>query len=214
MVSQRAPLIAQWTRNGCMLVSQQMLSDHQGVSEVSVDLYEINFCSKLNCWSLNECSVSAQGSSGAFHRDNSLGVLETAERSCQFLVDQGLPNGLRPALWKGAVKDFWTSSKFDWDHGDHSILWSPLSTARRPLRDQNLARSLSSIQDPKKVVSVETLWRSFWEIIEWPKIQFSANFMEIFVKEVICPSLPSFVTGMYVISTGRLCSQKTGLQSY
>ena len=36
----------------------------------------------------------------------------------------------------------------------------------------------------------------------------------IFVKQVICPFLPSFVTWMYVASTGRLCSQKTGLQTY
>ena len=34
------------------------------------------------------------------------------------------------------------------------------------------------------------------------------------VKEVICPFLPSFAIGMYVVSTGRLCSQKTGLQTY
>ena len=35
-----------------------------------------------------------------------------------------------------------------------------------------------------------------------------------FVKEVMCPFLPNFVTGMYVVSTGRLCSQKTVLQTY
>ena len=32
----------------------------------------------------------------------------------------------------------------------------------------------------------------------------------IFVKQVIGPFLPSFVTWMYVASIGRLCSQKTG----
>ena len=36
----------------------------------------------------------------------------------------------------------------------------------------------------------------------------------IFVKQVIGPFLPSFVTWMYVAFTGRLCSQKTGLQTY
>ena len=38
---------------------------------------------------------------------------------------------------------------------------SPLSTEGRPMRDQNLARSLSSLQDPPPppVVSVETFWR-------------------------------------------------------
>ena len=35
-----------------------------------------------------------------------------------------------------------------------------------------------------------------------------------FIKQVIGPFLPSFVTWMYVASTGRLCSQKTGLQTY
>ena len=52
-------------------------------------------------------------------------------------------------------------------------------------------------------------WRS---CLIWPS---SHKEIWIFVKEVIlCPFLPSFVTGMYVVSTGRLCSQKTGLQSY
>ena len=44
----------------------------------------------------------------------------------------------------------------------------------------------------------------------WPS---SNKEMWIFVKQIIGPFLPSFVTWMYGASTGRLCSQKTGLQT-
>ena len=45
----------------------------------------------------------------------------------------------------------------------------------------------------------------------WPS---SHKEIWIFVKQVIGPLLPSFVTWLHVTSTGRLCSQKTGLQTY
>ena len=45
----------------------------------------------------------------------------------------------------------------------------------------------------------------------WPS---SNKEIWIFVKQVISPFLPSFVTWRYVGFTGRLCSQKTGLQTY
>ena len=64
---------------------------------------------------------------------------------------------------------------------------SLLSTEWRPLRDPNLARSLSSLQDPpqkkkKKKKKKLSLWKRSgdpWGTIEGPKIQITANFMEI-----------------------------------
>ena len=62
------------------------------------------------------------------------------------------------------------------------------------------------------------LWNyDYFSITQWrPDQIWPSSHKEIwnFVKEVMCPFLPSFVTGMYVVSTGRLCSQKTGLQTY
>ena len=56
----------------------------------------------------------------------------------------------------------------------------------------------------------------FYNSVKTPSdlAKYSHKEIWIFVKEDTCPFLPSFVTGMYVVSTGRLCSQKTGLQSY
>ena len=57
----------------------------------------------------------------------------------------------------------------------------------------------------------------YFSTIQWrPHLIWPNGHKEIwiFVKQVIGPFLPSFVTWMYVASTGRLCSQKTRLQTY
>ena len=59
------------------------------------------------------------------------------------------------------------------------------------------------------------LW--LFSTIQWrPHLIWPSSHKEIwiFAKQVIGPFLPSFVTWMYVASTGRLCSQKTSLQTY
>ena len=62
------------------------------------------------------------------------------------------------------------------------------------------------------------LWNyDYFPTIQWrPHLIWPSSHKEIwiFVKQVIGPFIPSFVTWMYVASTGRLCSQKTGLQTY
>ena len=62
------------------------------------------------------------------------------------------------------------------------------------------------------------LWNyDYFSTIQWrPHLIWPSSHKEIwiFVKQVIGPFLPSFVTWMYVASTGRLCSQKIGLQTY
>ena len=62
------------------------------------------------------------------------------------------------------------------------------------------------------------LWNyDYFSTIQWrPHLIWPCCHKEIwiFVRQVIGPFLPSFVTWMYVVSTFRLCSQKTGLQAY
>ena len=62
------------------------------------------------------------------------------------------------------------------------------------------------------------LWNYYYfSTIHWrPHLIWPSSHKEIriFVKQVIGPFLPCFVTLMYVASTGRLGSQKTGLQTY
>ena len=62
------------------------------------------------------------------------------------------------------------------------------------------------------------LWNyNYFPTIQWrPHLIWPSSHKEIWilVRQVIGPFLPSFVTWMYVDSTGRLCSQKTGLQTY
>ena len=56
------------------------------------------------------------------------------------------------------------------------------------------------------------LWNSdYFSTIQWrPHLIWPSSNKEIwiFVKQVICSFLPSFVTWMYVASTGRFCSQR------
>ena len=54
-------------------------------------------------------------------------------------------------------------------------------TIERPLRDPNLARSLSSLQDQIKIVSMWNGSKNPWKIIERLKSNFPANFSEISV---------------------------------
>ena len=64
----------------------------------------------------------------------------------------------------------WRTSKLE-----KSTWLSPLSTERRPLRDQNLARSLSSLQDPPK----SCLCGNAMEILEGPLRDQKFNFQQI-----------------------------------
>ena len=54
-------------------------------------------------------------------------------------------------------------------------------TLERPLRDPKLARSLSSVQDQIKIVSMWNGFKNPWKIIERLKSNFPANFSEISV---------------------------------
>ena len=88
-----------------------------------------------------------------------------------------------------------------------------------PPKNYNIVIWVSIAKEPFFNMKNQTgLWNyDYFSTIQWrPHLIWPSSHKEIwiFIKQVIGPFLPSFVTGMYVASTGRLCSQKTGFQSY
>ena len=114
---------------------------------------------------------------------------------------------------------FWLSVLWRYSHRD----W--LQTSHVSLRYRLSPKKLQSAfgyrlrKNPLWNLKNQTgLWNyDYFSTIQWrPHLIWPSSHKEIwiFVKDVICPFLPSFVIGMYVVSTGRLCSQKTDLQRY